>query len=88
MGLAGSRFLSKNERKRPFLSSTKFIAHRATKVFVSGFKRWIVQDAVFTILFGTNKINNTFYQPRRNKSRNSHSVNCFGIIESQNRKAG
>ena len=67
MGLSGSRFMSQNEPKRTFLSSAKLpVVHRAKKVFVSGFKRWVVQDAVFTILFGRNKIDNTFYQPRRN----------------------
>ena len=67
-GLSGSRFLSQNEQISTFLSSAKIpIVHRAKNVFVSDFKRWVVQDAVFTIFFYINKINNTFYQPRRNK---------------------
>ena len=77
-GLSGSRFLSQNEQKSTFLSSAKIpIVHRAKNVFVSSFKRWVVQDAIFTILLRRHKINNKFYQPRRNKSRNPQSEKIF-----------
>ena len=60
-GLSGSRFLSQNEQKSTFLSSAKIpIVHRAKNVFVSGFTKLLVKDAVFTILFERNQIINTF----------------------------
>ena len=72
MALSESRFMSKNEAKSTFLPSAKIpLVNRANQGVVSGFKQMTWSGAVFTIIFGTKKRNNTFYQAWRNNSCNS-----------------
>ena len=74
MALSQSSFRSKNGAKRTFLPSGKLPnVNRANEGVVSNFRRMTSSDAVFTIIFGTKKINNTFYRTRRNNPCNSQS---------------
>ena len=66
MALSQSRFRSKIGAKSTFLPSAKLpMVNRANQGVVSGFKQMTWSGAVFTIIFGTKKINNTFYQQKR-----------------------